>query len=152
MPEQDFNHSDIEDVQEIPISSLAYLGDAVYELAVRDRILHSQAGQAHGLFRLSLHYVEAGAQAEAMDFLYPQLTADEQALCRRARNHVPNSRPRKQDPLAYRKATALEALCAWLYLQEEEDRLAQLLHLCFTCLEAYRPQVPLADEENTSLN
>ena len=149
MPEQELHNSD---VQAIPVSSLAYLGDAVYELAVRDRILHSQAGQAHGLFRLSLRYVEAGAQAEAMDFLYPQLSPDEQALCRRARNHVPNSRPRKQDPLAYRKATALEALCAWLYLQGEQARLDQLLHLCFEYLEGDRSQAQAAPADGDAIN
>lgn len=136
LPLQNFS---LADIQEIPISSLAYLGDAVYELAVRQQLLQQQTGQARGLFRLSLQYVEAGAQALALDYIYPQLSEEEQALCRRARNHVPNSRPRKQDPLAYRKATALEALCAWLYLRGQDERLAQVLQLCLDYL-AENPQ------------
>ena len=140
------------DKQEIPVSSLAYLGDAVYELAVRDRILATCAGQAHMLFRLSLRYVEASAQAAALDFIYPQLTEEEQALCRRARNHVPKSRPRKQDPLAYRKATALEALCAWLYLQGAEDRLGEILEACFHYLEEDKPGAQGASLASDSLD
>lgn len=115
---------------------MAYLGDAIYEQAVRERIVLETDGVADSLFRRSLRYVTADAQAKAMDGISAELSEEEQLLCRRARNHTPHSRPRNQDPLDYRKATALEALCAWLYLQGKTERLQEVLQRCFAILEA----------------
>lgn len=118
------------------VSALAYLGDAIYEQAVRERIVLASDCVAEALFRRSLRYVAADAQAKAMEGIFEKLSEEEQVLCRRARNHTPHSRPRNQDPRDYRKATALEALCAWLYLQGKAERLKEILQLCFAILEA----------------
>lgn len=127
------------DLLELPTSSLAYLGDSIYELYVRERIILRHKGQSGSLFRLSLLYVAAGQQAAAMEYILPELNEEEVAICRRARNHVPASRPKKRDPAEYRKATALEALCAWLWLSGEDERLEDLLEKIFMFLEDQEP-------------
>lgn len=112
---------------EVPLSSLAYVGDAVYELAVRERLLRRAKSSSRKLYLEAIHFVEAGAQARALKALQPELTEEETALCRRARNHSPGSRPRHADPKDYRYATALEALCGWLWLKGDHARLEYLL-------------------------
>jgi ribonuclease-3 family protein len=125
-----------EELLEIPTSSLAYLGDAIYELYVRERLVLRHKGQSGPLFKESLCYVEQGRQAAGIEHIVPQLTEEEMALVKRSRNHVPASRPRKKDPAEYRKATALEALCAWLWFSGQDDRLEMLLLEIFEFLES----------------
>lgn len=125
-----------EELLEIPTSSLAYLGDAIYELYVRERLVLRHKGQSGSLFKESLCYVEQGRQAAGIEHIAPKLTEEELRLVKRSRNHVPASRPRGKDPAEYRKATALEALCAWLWFSGRDDRLEMLLSEIFEFLES----------------
>lgn len=117
------------EILELPISTLAYLGDAVYELYVRRHLLLSGHVNvpSHHLYLASLAYVSAEAQAKILRLLEPFLTPAEAELCRRARNHVPLSRPRHADPMEYRLATALEALLGELYCSGQTARLDELM-------------------------
>lgn len=125
----------ISDILEIPVSTLAYVGDAVYELAVRRHLLNRPGVQSGTLFREAMRYVEASAQSRVMRDIFDELSEDEQALCKRARNHVPHSRPKKADPADYRRATALEALFGWLWLQGKDERLKWIAERIFDILE-----------------
>lgn len=120
---------------EIPVSTLAYVGDAVYELAVRRHILNRPGVPSGKLFKESVRYVEASAQARGMRGLFDELDGEEQALCKRARNHAPHSRPKHADPADYRQATALEALLGWLWLQGKDERLKWIVEKIFDRLE-----------------
>ncbi len=136
-----------EELVQIPVSALAYLGDAVYELYVRERLLKQAGCQSGSLFKASLKFVEAKGQAAILDYLLPELTEEERDVSRRARNHVPHSRPRNSDPLSYRKASALEALCAWLWLGGQKERLEELLERAFAYIEKLETEESNAQEE-----
>ena len=126
------------EILELPISTLAYLGDAVYELYVRRHLLLSGHVNvpSHHLYLASLSYVSAEAQAKVLRLLEPSLTTAEAELCRRARNHVPLSRPRHADPMEYRLATALEALLGELYCAGQTARLDELMKQILGLIES----------------
>lgn len=112
----------------LPPLALAYVGDAVYELWVRERLI-TTAGNAlkpRDLHRQALGWVRAEAQAAALEAIRPLLTEAEADIVRRARNQRPGH-PAAAGQAAYRLSTGLEALCGFLYLQGDEQRLDQLL-------------------------
>ena len=106
--------------------ALAYLGDAVYELIVRKRVLQKGNRQVEKLHKESTGYVNAGAQAELMMKIENLLTDEEKAVYKRGRNANAHAAPKNQDVIAYRKATGFEALIGWLYLKGEYDRILKL--------------------------
>lgn len=105
---------------------LAFIGDTVYDLFARGDVLERHDESVQKLHRRAVARVNAAAQARAFDRVEPMLTQEEADVARRARNA--HSRPPKnQDPGDYSRATALEALCGYLYLCGRRDRLRQLL-------------------------
>ncbi len=115
------------DLRETPISVLAYIGDAVYELYVRLFTSSHYQGKSGALHRMSVHLVKAGAQAAAMQRLMPLLTDEETAIFRRGRNSQPGSMSKHADPADYLMATGLEAVIGYLYLKKDEVRLDHLM-------------------------
>lgn len=101
--------------------TLAFVGDGVYELMVRET-LACQANRPNGvLHKLSVGMVRAEAQSAAMDILLPLLSDEETAVFRRGRNaHTPRA---DED---YHRATGLEALFGYLYLNGNIPRLREL--------------------------
>ncbi|MDR1815624.1 MAG: ribonuclease III [Clostridiales Family XIII bacterium] len=97
--------------------ALAFVGDAAYELYVRARLAAEGKASADRLHRAAVRYVRASAQAQAMRALLPDLSEEDAAVVRRARNHKPKSMPKNADPAQYRWATAFEALCGHYYLK-----------------------------------
>ncbi|MBQ5996012.1 MAG: ribonuclease III [Clostridia bacterium] len=110
----------------INILSLAFLGDAVYSLMVRERLVTDSALPAGKLHRESVGFVSASAQSEAMHKLLPLLTEEENDIFHRARNAHPHHTPKNQSIGDYHYATALEALFGYLYLKKDYERLSQL--------------------------
>lgn len=105
---------------------LAFIGDTIYDLFVRGDVLERHDESVQKLHKRAVARVNAAAQARAFDRVEPLLTQEEADVARRARNA--HSRPPKhQDPGDYSRATALEALCGYLYLCGRHDRLGQLL-------------------------
>ena len=105
---------------------LAYIGDGVWELLVRTRIIYKGRSARLG-HKDAVACVNAGAQAEAFRRIEPLLTEAEADIARRGRNaHAHHAAPKNQDAADYRAATALEALIGYLYLIGEEDRLLTL--------------------------
>lgn len=115
------------DIREVPISVMAYIGDAVYELTVRLHFCSQSSAKSGALHRRSVQLVRAKAQAEAARKLLPSLTEEEQSIFRRGRNSQPGSMPRNADPADYLIATGLEALIGYLYLKGDNSRLDDLL-------------------------
>jgi ribonuclease-3 family protein len=105
---------------------LAYLGDAVYELYIRDRHLlpPKKIAQYH---HQVVEHVRAEAQAIQLRSLEKHLTPEEQEITRRGRNAI-SSKPKRLDQATYQQATAFEALLGYLYLTNPE-RLTELLAL-----------------------
>ena len=105
---------------------LAYIGDGVWELLVRTRIIYKGRSARH-VHKDAVACVNAGAQAEAFRRIEPLLTEAEADIARRGRNaHAHHAAPKNQDAADYRAATALEALIGYLYLIGAEDRLLTL--------------------------
>lgn len=106
---------------------LAYLGDAVYETFIRERVI--QTGQIHAdrLHKSGVRYVCASGQAKAIKTLSALLSEEEAALVRRAKNHKSATKPKNVDYLTYKWATAFEALVGYLFLSEQNERLTAIM-------------------------
>lgn len=112
-----------------PVSPLvlAYVGDAVFELAVRERLARNGSGKTADLHRTAVSLVRAPAQASMLRRLEGLLTPEEEEVVRRARNAKSGPAPRGVPVQDYRHATAFEALLGHLYLNGRPDRLTYLL-------------------------
>ena len=108
--------------------TLAYIGDAVFELMVRDHIVKKGNAPVNKLHHLTVQRVCAAAQQQASELLMPILTEEETAIFRRGRN-AHSHPPKNADPAAYRSATGFEALFGYLYLSGEHERLNTLFTL-----------------------
>ena len=105
---------------------LAFIGDSVYEVHVRNFVIKAGETSPEKLHRSAVRYVRAEAQAQALKVLIPELTEEELALVKRARNKKISSKPKNADPVEYKMATAFEALMGALYLRQDVDRLSFL--------------------------
>lgn len=117
------------DIREVPVTVLAYIGDAVYELYVRLHVAQTASGGSGDLHRRTIRYVSAAGQSQSMRFLLPRLTEAEAAVFRRARNHTVASMPKNADPVQYRIASGFEGLVGYLYVSEAHERLDTLMRL-----------------------
>lgn len=117
------------DVRTMAPLSLAYVGDAVYELVLRTVISARRQVQVHYLHEHVTKYVSAKGQAELAARLKEHLTEEEQSVFRRGRNAKSFSVPKNASVSDYRAATGLEALCGYLYLTGKTERLLCLLQL-----------------------
>jgi len=109
------------DVRTVSPLALAFVGDGVYEMMVRERLVCLANRPPRELHREAVKLVRAEAQAEAMERLMPILTEKEQAVFKRGRNaHT----ARNSDD--YHRATGLETLFGYLYLNGEIDRVREL--------------------------
>ena len=108
---------------------LAHVGDAVYELLVRTWLCSHGFATPDKLHQQTIKRVSAPAQAQALDRILPQLTADETAAYKRCRNAHVHAVPKNATHEQYGKATGLEALFGTLYLSGQTDRICQLFDL-----------------------
>lgn len=109
--------------------SLAYIGDAAYELMAREHLLksgHTDNGKMHVKTKT---FVSAHAQSGFLKLLEPHLTEDERAVVRRGRNVKSHSRPKNADIGEYHSATGFEALWGYLYLSKDRERMANLFEI-----------------------
>jgi len=114
---------DKKEVKQINTTALAYLGDAVYEVAIRKYIMETGQYNADRLHQIAVRYVCAEGQATAIKKIMDELTEEEQALVRRARNRKITSKPRNVAPITYKWATAFEAFVGYLHLAGEQERM-----------------------------
>lgn len=128
-------------VNENSTIALAFLGDSIYELFIRERLMTSGRGassHADILHKAAVAYVRADAQAEAINHLFDTLSEEEQALVKRARNHRTATKPKNADAVAYKWATAFEALLGWLWLREEKARAHEIMEQAALFIEEKR--------------
>ncbi len=108
---------------------LAYLGDAVYELAIRTLVVNEGNRQVNKMHRESASLVKAGTQMEFLLAIENELTEEEKSVYRRGRNAKSVTMAKHATMKEYRMATGFEALMGYLYLQGRLERLAELLGL-----------------------
>ena len=114
--------------------TLAFIGDSVYEMFIRTKILSMGNRPANELHKIAVGYVKAKAQAQAAHKILEILTDEELQIYKRGRNTNIHTVPKNADMADYRHATALEALVGYLYIKGEEDRLEKILNLAFDTL------------------
>lgn len=106
----------------------AYIGDAVYELYIRNHLIEITNLKPNKLHREAIKYVKASAQAKILENLQESLTEEEQEIVRRGRNTENHHLPKNANLRDYTYATAFEALIGYLYLSKQDERLQELLH------------------------
>ena len=118
------NYSEAE-VRELSPLTLAYIGDAAFEILVRSEILDLRKNP-NKLHKESIKYVRAKGQRELFEKIENQLTEEEFKIFKRGRNAKSHTVPKNADPIDYRIATGVEALFGYLYLLKRYERIRDL--------------------------
>ena len=115
--------------QSMNAAALAYLGDAVFELMTREKLLTGglPVNKAH---KEAKNIVSARAQSEIYHRIYPTLSNEEQTIMRRGRNLHPIARAKNAETTEYRHATGVEALFGYLYHKGDTARMEEIFELC----------------------
>jgi len=111
--------------------NLAFVGDAVYSLLVRGKLVASANRPAHALNKMANAKVCAVCQSKDYYRLLPMLTEHEAAVLKRGRNASPSQKAKNATIAEYRNATGLEALLGYLYLKGDFDRLMEIFNICW---------------------
>ena len=111
--------------QKSPVE-LAFVGDAVYELMVREHISLHHDAPAGKLHAMCVEYVRAESQQKAFEQIQEILTEEELDFVRRGRNANKVMASKNADPAAYRTATGVEAMFGYLYLSGQNERIREL--------------------------
>ena len=125
---------EIPEINTLSPLTLAFLGDSVYEMFIRTKILSGGSRPANELHKIAVGYVKAKAQADAAHKIFDILTEDELSIYKRGRNTNIHTVPKNADMADYRHATALETLIGYLYLKGENERLLTILNVAFDSL------------------
>lgn len=123
----------VQDPKQVHPVELAYIGDAVFSLYVRRRLL-PVSSHVQVLHDLAARMVSAVMQARAMDTLEGDLTEEESRIARRGRN-TKSTVPKSASVREYRQGTAFEALMGYLYLMDQKERLHQLMDRSFVLIQ-----------------
>lgn len=107
---------------------LAYIGDAVFDLYVRQYLLTLGNYSPNRLHRQAAGYVSAQAQASHLAQWMPKLTEEEVNIVKRGRNAKSGTQPKHANIVEYRQSTGFEALIGYLFLKGQKERLKELLH------------------------
>ena len=108
----------------------AYMGDAVYEKFIREYVIRQGLCKNGLRHKKSIKYVSAKGQSQILKEIEDFLTDEEKDIVRRGRNSNPHSTAKNADIVEYKYATGFEALIGWLYLNEKEERLEEILKKC----------------------
>lgn len=120
---------DEKEVNLMPPLTWAYIGDCVYELYIRTKLVEETKLKPHALHIQSIKYVKAQAQAEILKKIYDTLTETEKDIVRRGRNAENHHLPKNANVQDYMYSTAFEALIGYLYLTKQNERLKEILEM-----------------------
>ena len=109
--------------------TLAYIGDAIFELVVRTVLVERKNTQAEKLHKAATKIVKAETQALMIEAIKEELTEEELAVYKRGRNAKAVTRAKNATMSEYRRATGFEALMGYLYLKGNIARMLELIHL-----------------------
>ena len=115
--------------------ALAFVGDTVYSLYVRERLALSGCGKVSQLQKVAAQVVSAKGQSEFLDKLLPNFTEEEAEIFRRGKNAKKATKSKSASSLEYNRSTGLEAVLGYLYLTGEEERIRELLS--FSDVDSY---------------
>ena len=109
--------------------TLAYLGDAIYEVYIREFLLEKGYTKVDKLHKEAILFTSAKGQKKALDKIYDALTENEVSIFKRGRNANTDRKPRNTDLATYKQATGFEALIGFLYLDNQKERLEELMQI-----------------------
>lgn len=116
---------------------LAYIGDSLYDVYVRSRIIAEHGGlNANKMHIMSTKFVKAHGQSAAVSEIEDKLAEDELSAYKRGRNAKSYTVPKNADVGEYRRATGFEALLGWLYISGRQDRMNEVMEMSFNAVEA----------------
>lgn len=115
--------------------ALAYIGDAIFDLIIRTIVVERGNSSANNLHKRAVKYVNAHVQAQMIEALAEELTEEEVKIYHRGRNAKSYTSAKNASIIEYRKATGLEALCGYLYLRGQQERLLDLIHMAIEKLD-----------------
>lgn len=121
-------------------SVLAFIGDAVFNLFIRERLIMNKKGTSHQLHILATDYVKASSQSKISKALMDSFTEEEAYIFRRGRNAKSTTIPKNAEVQDYKYATGFEALLGYLYLTKQNERLYQLMEQAADIIEAHGTQ------------
>ena len=118
-------------INEINILSLAYLGDSIYELKIREHLVRLGISKVNKLQTMALNYVTAKNQCKFINYFLDNniLTEEEIDYVKRGRNASVYSHPKNTDIVTYKWATGFESLFGFLYLNNQKDRIEELINI-----------------------
>ena len=116
-----------QDIRQIPALTLAYLGDAIYELVIRTTLVENGMSHVDSLNRRASGYAKAPTQAKIFHMIEPDLSEEELGYYKRGRNAKSGSVAKSGTVAEYRIATGFEALMGYLYLTGQMDRILELV-------------------------
>lgn len=111
--------------------TLAIIGDAVYELFIRTKLIENKNELAHNVHKKAIGFVCAKGQAISMERLMGVLSEKEMSVFKRGRNAKSPTVPKNADVGEYRCATGFEALMGYLHLAGETERLNELMNIAY---------------------
>jgi ribonuclease-3 family protein len=112
--------------KELSSLALAYIGDAVFEVMVRQHLLNKKIAKVNQLHKAATKYVSAPKQAHFLHVLLEKLTEEEREIVMRGRNTKSNTTAKNATVNEYRHSTAFECLVGYLYLTDQSERLQWL--------------------------
>ena len=119
-----------QEIDMMPPLVWAYIGDCVYELYIRTKLVNETNYKPHKLHIEAIKYVKAKSQAELLEKIYDNLTEEEKDIVRRGRNAENHHLPKNANPADYMYSTAFEGLIGFLYLTKQDERLKEILKMC----------------------
>ena len=119
-------------IKEISTEALAYLGDSVLEIRVRQKLVGEGISGSGSLNKASLSYVKASEQAKAMHRIIPLLTEQEELVFKRGRNMSGGNVPKSATMSEYRAATGMEVLFGYLHIEGKSDRIDELFAIAYS--------------------
>ena len=113
------------------VITLAYLGDSVYEVYIREYLISKGIVYVDDLQREAIKYVSAKSQAKILDYLVNNnyLSEEEINIVKRGRNYKRDSHPKNTDIITYKKSTGFECLVGYLYLSKNINRLDEIMNI-----------------------
>lgn len=120
-------------VKEINVITLAYLGDAVYEVFIRNYLINKGIAKVEDLQKEAIKYVSAKAQAKILSYLINNnyLSNEEIEIVKRGRNYKRDTHPKNTDIITYKMSTGFESLIGHLYLDNKNERINEIMNYIY---------------------
>lgn len=119
---------EVQDIRTYSPLTLAYIGDAIFELVIRTVLVERKNMRPEKLHKAATKIVKAETQSKMIEVLKEDLTEEEHAIYKRGRNAKAVTRAKNATMADYRRATGFEALMGYLYLNGEMERMLELIH------------------------